>query len=183
MLRSDWPCPTLQNVVATANMECRLDLTLIAQHARNVEYSRKKFHALIMRIRDPRTTTLIFATGRMVITGAKSEELARLAGRKHARAIQKCGFNARFLAFKVQNFVASCSVGFYIRLEGLAAAHAQFCKYEAELFPGLVYKFAATRITLLVFANGKIVITGARELDGVYEAFALIYPILLDFKM
>jgi len=184
-IHPSWPCPILQNVVATVNLDCRLDLNIISQAARNTEYSRKKFHALIMRIRDPKTTTLVFATGKMVITGAKSAELARLAGRKHARMIQKCGFNTKFLDFKVQNFVASCSTGFYVRLEGFVNhdEYSKFARYEPELFPGMVYKIAASRITMLVFANGKVVITGAKQLDKIYEGFAAVYPMLLDFKV
>ncbi|KAK0620498.1 hypothetical protein B0T14DRAFT_537931 [Immersiella caudata] len=182
-IRPGWPVPQLQNVVATVNLDCPLNLQTISQHARNVEYSKKKFHALIMRIRDPKTTTLVFATGKMVITGAKSERLARLAGRKHARMIQKVGFDTKFKDFKVQNFVASCSVGFYVRLEGLNAANPTFSSYEPELFPGLVYKIASTRTTLLVFMNGKVVITGVKELDKLYESFARVYPMLLDFRI
>lgn len=45
-----------------------------------------------MRIREPRTTALIFSSGKMVCTGAKSEEDSRLAARKYARIIQKLGF-------------------------------------------------------------------------------------------
>ncbi|KAK4454187.1 TATA-box-binding protein [Podospora aff. communis PSN243] len=183
LIRPDWPMPQIQNVVATVNLDCRLDLQAISQHARNVEYSRKKFHALIMRIREPRTTTLVFASGKMVITGAKSEELARLAGKKHARLIQKVGFETKFKDFKVQNIVASCSTGFYIRLEGFVRANLDFARYEPEIFPGLVYKIASTKTTLLVFMNGKVVITGVKELDKVYGSFASVYPMLLDFKL
>lgn len=66
--------PVLQNVVATVNLECRLDLKTIALHARNAEYNPKRFAAVIMRIREPKTTSLIFASGKMVVTGAKSED-------------------------------------------------------------------------------------------------------------
>jgi hypothetical protein len=41
-----------------------------------------------MRIREPKTTALIFASGKMVVTGAKSEDDSRLASRKYARIIQ-----------------------------------------------------------------------------------------------
>ncbi|KAK0641332.1 hypothetical protein B0T16DRAFT_461407 [Cercophora newfieldiana] len=183
LIHPSWPCPQVQNVVATVNLDCRLDLLALSQQARNVEYSRKKFHALIMRIRDPKTTTLVFATGKMVITGAKSAELARLAGRKHARMIQKCGFQTKFMDFKVQNFVASCSTGFYVRLEGIVSRYPDFARYEPEIFPGLVYKIAGANITMLVFTNGKVVITGVKEVDKIYESFAKVYPILLDEKM
>jgi len=56
-----------------------------------------------MRIRDPKTTALIFASGKMVVTGAKSEDDSKLASRKYARIIQKLGFNAKFTDFKIQN--------------------------------------------------------------------------------
>jgi TATA-box binding protein (TBP) (component of TFIID and TFIIIB) len=73
-----------------------------------------------MRIREPRTTALIFASGKMVCTGAKSESAARLAARKYARIISKLGFAAvKFREFKIQNMVGSVDVKFPIRLEGL----------------------------------------------------------------
>jgi len=63
-----------RNIVCTVNLVCRLDLKKIALHARNAEYNPKRFAAVIMRIRDPRTTALIFSSGKMVCTGAKRWE-------------------------------------------------------------------------------------------------------------
>jgi len=78
--------------VSTVNLGCRLELKTIALHARNAEFNPKRFAAVIMRIREPRTTALIFSSGKMVCTGAKSEEDSRLAARKYARIIQKLNF-------------------------------------------------------------------------------------------
>jgi len=116
--------PTLQNIVATCNLAVELDLKTIALHARNAEFNPKRFAAVIMRIREPKTTALIFRSGKMVVTGAKSEEAARTAARKYARIIQKLDFPARFADFKIQNMVGSCDVKFPIRLEGLAYKRA-----------------------------------------------------------
>ncbi|XP_016000353.2 TATA box-binding protein-like 2 isoform X2 [Rousettus aegyptiacus] len=66
--------PQLQNIVSTANLACKLDLKKIALHAKNAEYNPKRFAAVIMRIREPRTTALLFSSGKMVCTGAKSYE-------------------------------------------------------------------------------------------------------------
>lgn len=79
-----------------------------------------------MRIREPKTTALIFASGKMVVTGAKSEDDSKLAARKYARIIQKLGFPSKFTDFKIQNIVGSCDVRFPIRLEGLAYSHGHF---------------------------------------------------------
>uniref|UniRef100_A0A8C2VRS7 TATA-box binding protein like 2 n=2 Tax=Chinchilla lanigera TaxID=34839 RepID=A0A8C2VRS7_CHILA len=174
--------PQLQNIVSTVNLACKLDLKKIALHAKNAEYNPKRFAAVIMRIREPRTTALIFSSGKMVCTGAKSEEHSRLAARKYARVVQKLGFPARFLDFKIQNMVGSCDVRFSIRLEGLVLTHQQFSSYEPELFPGLIYRMVKPRIVLLIFVSGKVVLTGAKERSEIYEAFENIYPILKSFK-
>ena len=58
---------------STVNMCSKLDLKKIALHARNAEYNPKRFAAVIMRIREPRTTALIFSSGGwgvVVVVGA-----------------------------------------------------------------------------------------------------------------
>lgn len=178
-----------RNIVSTVNLGCTLDLKKIALYARNAEYNPKRFAAVIMRIRSPRTTALIFSSGKMVCTGAKSEDDSRLAARKYARIIQKLGFQvrfglssfwgvlycyfqmsnsirfsrclqAKFMDFKIQNIVGSIDVGFSIRLEYFHTCHSNFCSYEPELFPGLIYRLHEPKVVLLIFVSGKVVITG-----------------------
>ena len=68
-----------------------------------------------MKIRDPKTTALIFASRKIVVTGAKLEDNLRLALRNYACIIQKLGFDTKFSEFKIQNIVGSCDVKFPIR--------------------------------------------------------------------
>eukprot|EP01126_Amoeba_proteus_P044245 TRINITY_DN4908_c0_g1_i4.p1 TRINITY_DN4908_c0_g1~~TRINITY_DN4908_c0_g1_i4.p1 ORF type:complete len:184 (+),score=35.00 TRINITY_DN4908_c0_g1_i4:47-598(+) len=175
--------PVLQNIVATVSMETELDLKEIALKARNAEYNPRRFAAVIMRIREPKTTALIFSSGKMVITGAKSEELARNAGRRYAKIILKLGFEqVKFKEFKVQNIVASADVRFPVRLEALSMEHRHFSTYEAELFPGLIYRMMDPKVVLLIFVSGKIVITGAKNRQEITTAFNYIYPVLQQFR-
>ena len=119
----------------------------------------------------------------MVITGAKSEDDSRLAGRKFARIVQKLGFPAKFKDFKIQNMVGSCDVKFPIRLEPLFLTHNQSgCFFEPELFPGLVFRMIKPKTVLLIFSSGKVVITGAKVREEIHEAFDNILPILKNFK-
>ncbi|KAK2720813.1 hypothetical protein QYM36_004626 [Artemia franciscana] len=179
---ADHVIPLLQNVVSTANLGCKLDLKKICSQARNAEYDPKTFAAVIMRIKEPRTTALMFSSGKMVCTGAKSEEDSRLATRKFARIVQKLGFASKILNFKIQNMVGSCNVKFSIRLEALVLAHGRFSRYEPELFPGLIYRMVKPRVVLLIFATGKVILTGARTKQEIHDAFENIYPILKGFK-
>jgi transcription initiation factor TFIID TATA-box-binding protein len=70
------------------NLECPLNLKDIALQARNAEYNPRRFAAVVMRLRKPKTTALVFASGKMVCTGAKTENESRIAARKYARIIQ-----------------------------------------------------------------------------------------------
>nr|QCX41802.1 TATA-box-binding protein [Pagiophloeus tsushimanus] len=173
---------TLQNCVATVDLHTTLDLTRINARTRNSEYNPTRFHGVIMRIREPRATALIFKSGKIVCTGARNEHDALLASKKFARIIQKLGFHIQFANFKVQNLVATCDLRFPIKLENLNQMHGQFSSYEPELFPGLVYRMIKPRIVLLIFVNGKIVITGGKTREEIKEALENIYPILRSFR-
>ncbi|KAF7047139.1 hypothetical protein CFC21_056097 [Triticum aestivum] len=198
--------PTLQNIVSTVNLDCKLDLKAIALQARNAEYNPKRFAAVIMRIREPKTTALIFASGmywskeRTAVQACSKKGMplfasiiwSMLAERflksntqccsQYARIIQKLGFPAKFKDFKIQNIVGSCDVKFPIRLEGLAYSHGAFSSYEPELFPGLIYRMKQPKIVLLIFVSGKIVLTGAKVREETYTAFENIYPVLTEFR-
>lgn len=173
--------PKLQNIVSTANLNCTLDLRQIALKAKNAEYNPKRFAAVIMRIKDPKTTALIFASGKMVCTGARSEEDSKKAAKQYAKIIRKLGYEVKFREFKIQNIVGSCDVKFQISLEGLSTG-TKNSSYEPEIFPGLIFKMASPKIVLLIFVSGKIVLTGAKERREIFEAFQNIYPLLKKYK-
>jgi transcription initiation factor TFIID TATA-box-binding protein len=172
----------VQNCVASCDLRCSPDLAHIASHARNAEYNPQRFAAVIMRLREPKCTALIFASGKMVVTGAKNEDDSLLAARKIAKVLQKLGFAASLAAFRVQNMVATGDCQFPIRLEGLADEHSKFSSYEPELFPGLIYRMELPRIVILVFVSGKLVVTGAKDRSSITLGVQRLYPTLFKYK-
>jgi len=176
------PTPVIHNVVCTVNLGCTLDLKKINIHTRNTEYNPKRFCGLVMRLLTPKCTSLIFSSGKIVVTGIKHEQNAVLASRKFARILQKLGFPVKFLDFKIHNMVATCDLRFPLRLENLHQVHGQFSSYEPEIFPALIYRMVKPRIVILIFVNGKFVITGAKSRLEIYEGLDNIYPILKSFR-
>jgi transcription initiation factor TFIID TATA-box-binding protein len=174
---------TLQNVVATFNLGVdHLDLRAIALAKPFVEYNPQKFAAASLRIRNPRTTALAFASGNMVCTGARTEIESRYAGRKYVRILQKHGIPVSFRNFKIQNIVASSEVPFALKLVELAAAYGPYVSYEPDLFPGLVFRTSAPKLVFLIFRSGKVVITGAKcrsEIESTWKA--LFHGIIQKF--
>ncbi|KAL7567955.1 hypothetical protein ACA910_019665 [Epithemia clementina (nom. ined.)] len=173
----------IQNISSTANLGIRLDLKKIALKCRNTEFNPRRFAAVIMRLREPRATALIFASGKMVVTGVKSTHNANLAAKKFAYIVERVGFKPNeFVDFKVQNIVGTADMGFPVRLEGLVYAHSAFASYEPELFPGLIYRLVNPRVVFLIFVSGKVVITGAKKESDLSSALTKLYPVLVEFK-
>jgi transcription initiation factor TFIID TATA-box-binding protein len=136
-----------------------------------------------MRLREPRSTALIFASGRVVVTGNKSAHNCALAVKKFSFIVSKLGFTpATHIDFKIQNVVGTVDVGFPVRLEGVVYAHPTFSSYEPELFPGLIYRLAQPRVVFLIFVSGKVVITGAKTEEQMVEGLKKVYPILMEFR-
>merc|ERR1719356_1395815 len=69
--------------------------------SRNSEYNPKRFAAVIMRIREPKSTALVFSTGKIVITGAKTGSDAWISARKYVRILQKLEYPAKFSGYTV----------------------------------------------------------------------------------
>jgi transcription initiation factor TFIID TATA-box-binding protein len=170
----------LQNVVATFNIGLeRIDLRDLALTNPFIEYNPHKFAAATMRIANPRTTALAFASGNMVCTGAKNEALSRLASRKYVRLLQKHNVPVSFRDFKIQNIVAAANVHRTIHLNELAEAYGPYTSYEPDLFPGLVFRTTSPKLVFLIFRSGKIVITGAKCRSEITATFDKLYQNVL----
>lgn len=158
------------NVVASATLDQKLDLNAIMKAFQNVEYRPKQFPGLVFRLKRPKTTTLIFATGKMVCTGSKSEKQARSAVRKIVRELRNDGIIILSRPkIVIQNIVASATLSGSIDLEE-AIRTMENAMYEPEQFPGLIYRMDDPKVVMLLFASGKIVCTGAKNEQMIQEA-------------
>ena len=80
---------TIQNVVATANLNHKVDLNAVVRDYPSVEYRPDVFPGLVFRLKRPKTATLIFGTGKMICAGAKSEKEVGRAIMKVAEELKK----------------------------------------------------------------------------------------------
>jgi transcription initiation factor TFIID TATA-box-binding protein len=173
----------LVNVVSTFSLGKSLNLKRIALQFKFLEFNPQNFAAATLRIKSPRTTALVFASGNMVCTGAGSEIESRLAARKYVHILQKVGILVSFNSFKIQNIVAAAAVGFTIRLQDIADAYGPYTSYEPELFPGLIFRSISPKLVFLIFRSGKIVITGAKHKDEIKSTYESLYrKIILKYR-
>ncbi len=165
----------IENVVASATLKQRVDLNAVVKGYPGVEYRPEQFPGLVFRLKRPKTATLIFNSGKMVCTGAKSEKEARRAVMRVIKELKKSGIIIISKPeLKIQNIVASASLGGMIDLEK-ATYDLEKTMYEPEQFPGLIYRMAEPKVVILLFASGKLVCTGAKREQDVYEAVGKLH--------
>jgi len=162
------------NIVVSTSLEHDIPLEKMAATLSNTEYNPEQFPGLVIRIKDPKTSALIFSSGKVVCTGARTMENVHGSLKKIIKSLEKIGIKIKIKPeVKIQNIVASGSVGMALNLNILATKLSNV-EYEPEQFPGLVYKLQASKTnpqaTFLLFSNGKIVCTGTKSEAEVHSA-------------
>ena len=169
---------SIENVVASATLNQKVDLNAVVKGYPGVEYRPEQFPGLVFRLKRPKTATLIFNSGKMVCTGAKSEKEARRAVMKVIKELKKGGIIIISKPdLKIVNIVASAGLGGMIDLEKAAYA-LEKTMYEPEQFPGLIYRMVEPKVVILLFASGKLVCTGAKKEQDVYDAVQKLHTLL-----
>ena len=162
----------IENVVASTSLGVELDLPAIVLALDGAEYDPERFPGLIYRLKEPKTATLLFRSGKVVCTGAKSLEQVKIAISKVAKLIGAMGIVIKDEpVIVVQNIVASSDLGAKINLNAIAISLGlDRVEYEPEQFPGLVYRIDSPKVVVLLFGSGKLVCTGARKPEDVVAA-------------
>ncbi len=180
---SDKPWVKIENVVSSASLKHGIDIKAVCRAFPGTEYKPEIFPGLVFRLNKPRTATLIFGSGKMVCTGAKSEKDSVSALKRIVRRLKKEDIVIMGKPeIQIQNIVASANLAGRIDLYGLYQSSGREMggriMYEPEQFPGLIYRMENPRTVILVFGSGKLVCTGTRKEEDVYQAVEKLRKIL-----
>ena len=166
------------NIVVSTSLEHDIPLEKMAAVLPNTEYNPEQFPGLVIRIKDPKTSALIFSSGKVVCTGARTLEKVEESIERIIEALKRINIDIKIKPkITVQNVVASGSIGMDLNLNKLAMK-LDNTEYEPEQFPGLVYKLHEAKATFLLFSNGKIVCTGTKSREQVMIAVNKLVSIL-----
>ncbi|RZD39645.1 MAG: TATA box-binding protein [Thaumarchaeota archaeon] len=164
------PIIEIVNVVASATIDQKLDLYKIQDKFPDVEYNPDIFPGAVFRLKNPKSSTLLFSTGKMVCTGTKSKESAVKAVGIVVQKLRKKRIRIKKDAIvTVQNIVSSINLGGKIHL--------------AEQFPGLIHRMLDPKTVILIFASGKLVCTGAKTESDVYRSVNSLHSLLEEKEL
>jgi len=166
------------NIVASASVASELNLEKISAQIEEVEYDRERFPGAICRVKEPKTAMLLFTSGKIVCTGARTLKDVNKVVKMIMMKLKAIGENVdSSLEITVQNIVATCDLELdhKLRLNQVAISLGlENIEYEPEQFPGMVYRVTEPRAVALIFSTGKIVCTGAKRIEDIKRAVEII---------
>ncbi len=176
------PTFKIENIVSSANLEMDLDLYAIAYKVHDVEYEPEQFPGAIFKLKEPKSSLLLFKNGKIICTGCKNEKEVQTAIEKTQKMMFLYAKNAKKgkPTFRIENIVASAAFNVELDLYGIAAKIKEV-EYEPEQFPGAIFKIKDPKSSLLLFKNGKIICTGCKSEKEVQAALDKTAHIMQPF--
>jgi transcription initiation factor TFIID TATA-box-binding protein len=161
----------IENIVASVDLFAQLELEKVIEICPSSKYNPEEFPGIICRFTEPKVALLIFSSGKLVVTGAKSVEDIKNAVNKLTDVLRR-KVGTKFTKppqIDIQNMVFSGDIGIEFNLDAVALSLPN-CEYEPEQFPGVIYRVKEPKAVILLFSSGKIVCSGAKSEDDAWEA-------------
>jgi len=166
----------IENIVASGAIADSIDLVEFSNKDKNCELDKKRFPGAVYRIADPKVACLIFSSGKIVLTGARSNKALTDGLAAITKSLNGAGFETlKEPKVAITNMVCSYNLGRIINLNRITVIlNVENIEYEPEQFPGLVYRIKDPRIVVLIFSSGKLILTGGKNLEDVKKGLDVL---------
>ncbi|HUU75578.1 MAG TPA: TATA-box-binding protein [Methanoregulaceae archaeon] len=159
----------IENIVASGAIADSIDLVEISKKINNCELNTKRFPGAVFRIENPKIASLIFSSGKVVLTGIRNKKSLQDGLDLIIKSMREAGVETYDKPrVAITNIVCSYDIGKYINLNKVVITlNLENIEYEPEQFPGLVYRIKDPKIVALLFSSGKIILTGGKNLEDI----------------
>jgi len=159
----------VENIVASGVIAGSIDLEMVSDKIKNCELNTKRFPGAVYRIEKPKIASLIFSSGKVVLTGIRNNQDLHDGLELIMQSLRDAGVDTYDEPqVAVTNIVCSYDMGRYINLNKVVITlNLENIEYEPEQFPGLVYRIEDPKIVALLFSSGKIILTGGKNIEDI----------------
>ncbi|MGA2104560.1 TATA-box-binding protein [Methanoregula sp.] len=166
----------IENIVASGVIADSIDLVALSEKVKNCELNKKRFPGAVYRIADPKMASLIFSSGKIVLTGGRSIKAVMDGLSVITTSLNEAGIETlKEPRVAITNMVCSYDLGKYINLNKVVVTlNVENIEYEPEQFPGLVYRIRDPKVVVLIFSSGKLILTGGKNLDDIRKGLDLL---------
>lgn len=170
------------NIVSISYVQDKIDLAALVQNAQQTVYRPFKFPGAVLKIQNPKSTALIFSSGKIICAGNKSAGQTTRCVEKVLSVLEGAGCRTHCTRTSIENIVASVNYGRQIDLQRCAKILPKSI-YEPEHFPAVFHKMGSPPATLLIYKTGKIICTGLNAQDAVVSAAVRMGAILAQMGL
>ncbi|MFA5237174.1 MAG: TATA-box-binding protein [Methanoregula sp.] len=166
----------IENIVASGAIAKSIDLVELSNKLKNCELNKKRFPGAVYHIYDPKITSLIFSSGKIVVTGSHNNKALTDGLAVIIKSLNEAGIDTlKVPTVAITNMVCSYDLGKYINLNKVVVTlNVENIEYEPEQFPGLVYRIKDPKIVVLIFSSGKLILTGGKNLEDIKKGLEIL---------
>lgn len=159
------------NMVGSGSLNIELDLETLSEEIGQprARYDPDKYPGMYLQFEEEAPLITVYRTGKYIFTGPTSEEELFDLRERFLRFLSDIDVieNAIDEWFSVQNYVCTEDLGQTLNLNTLAVGLGlERTEYEPEQFPGLIFRPEGQDGVVLLFATGRIVITGCKSVNS-----------------
>lgn len=177
--------PFLLQIICSSQAGRQLDLLYLSKHLPHSEYDLSHFIALVVRLRSPRSTLLIFRSGKLVCLGCQSEDQAKVSLKTMTLLIKNLGYTVFFRNFQIIQLAIGYQYPSSIDLQKLASMFPDsiFISQKDNLFiktlvPGAVRNENELIIKTIVRTDGTVIQHGSSSFENCFMTFYSIIPFI-----
>lgn len=151
------------NIVGVGLLEQEFDLNRLATVLPgNVRYEPEMYPGLYLRVENQRPLTIIYRTGKFIITGARSEEEVHSTKDSTINILSEVTQQSVNLKkFELCNYVLSGDLGIELDLNSISAGLGlERTEYNPETLAAVLYTPEQANCTIMIFRSGKVNIVG-----------------------
>lgn len=166
----------IANAVGSGDVGVELDIAEVETDlpVPFTEYDPENYHGLYVRLVEDGPLITLYRSGKYIISGCSSFEELHETNHTFLQTIAELDIINPSIEtdFTVQNVVCTGELQRSVNLNALSIGLGlEAVEYEPEQFPGLIYRPPDFPAVLLAFSNGKVVITGAADVETANGAF------------
>ena len=164
------------NVVVSAQLDQEIDLEAVARSIPKTMYEPSIFSGLVYRKDNPKSTVIMFKSGKITSVGSKSEQSGEKSLQETAFELgEKIDIKYLVKDIKTVNIIAIASIEQKINLEKIVM-QIRNVLYDKHKFPGARIKLNKNK--LMIFSTGKIISVGCKSEKKAKESIKKICNLL-----
>lgn len=171
------PSVKVVNVVASTNANRQISIELLPTKLQKAVYEPEIFPGLIYRRNNPKTTVIIFSTGKIVSIGSRSKNLACESIRATISEIECIeGDKIRIERIRVENVVAVSDLCHYVDIDKIINYGIEHM-HKPKGFHGIIHRIK-NNVAVIIFKSGKVISVGSKSENEAKTTIYLTFKIL-----